>query len=132
MEEVYAQRIEMPAAGQSQFESWQPRQFLRPCLLLLLRESPAHGYDLLERLREFGLERDAGGLYRTLRAMEHQGLVASEWEPSSAGPDRRRYRLTVRGEGRLEAWAGGLQEMRESLDSFGDRFRRSARSLEAG
>ncbi len=27
-----------------------PKNFLRPCVLLLLREQPAHGYDLLERL----------------------------------------------------------------------------------
>jgi len=27
-----------------------PKNFLRPCLLLLLRERPAHGYELRERL----------------------------------------------------------------------------------
>ena len=31
-----------------------PRNFVRPCVLLLLREHPAHGYDLLERLKVFG------------------------------------------------------------------------------
>ena len=102
---------------------WQPRQFLRPCLLLLLRESTAHGYDLLERLREFGIERDAGGLYRTLRAMEHEGLVASWWEPSTAGPDRRRYRLITAGEAELSAAAAGLAELRAALDYFLDRWR---------
>ncbi len=63
--------------------------------------------------------------------MEHEDLVVSDWEPSTSGPDRRRYRLTQRGEARLEAWAAGLEEMRASLDRFGDRFRQSSRTLEA-
>src|SRR5918992_1317651 len=48
-----------------------PRNFLRPCVLLLLREEPAHGYDLLQRLRQFGFMRDdPGRLYRALSALE--------------------------------------------------------------
>ena len=40
-----------------------PKNFLRPCLLLLLREQAAHGYQLLDRLRAFGFEgSDPGGL----------------------------------------------------------------------
>nr|MBA3788699.1 helix-turn-helix transcriptional regulator [Actinomycetota bacterium] len=69
-----------------------PKSFLRPCLLLLLREQPAHGYELLERLRPLGFAGDdPGGLYRTLRALERDGLVHSAWEPSQSGPNRRIY-----------------------------------------
>lgn len=96
----------------------QPKNFLRPCLLLLLKESPAHGYDLLERLREFGLDREPGGLYRSLRAMEHEGLVSSSWEASFTGPDRRRYQLTAAGERCLDAWAAALRETKRGLDVF--------------
>lgn len=101
----------------------QPKKFLQPVLLLLLRESPAHGYDLLERLDEFGLEREPGGLYRNLRAMEHRGLVASSWEASFIGPDRRRYELTPVGERWLDAWASTLDETRRVLDVFLSRIR---------
>ena len=75
-----------------------PRNFLRPCILLLLRESPAHGYDLLERAKAFGFTgSDPGGLYRALRALEAEGLVRSAWEPSPEGPDRRIYEITREG-----------------------------------
>lgn len=113
--------------GSEAADSWHPRQFLRPCLLLLLGESTAHGYDLLEKLRDFGLERDAGGLYRTLRAMEHEGLVVSQWEASSAGPDRRIYSLTDRGRRRLHDWTRGLAETQQSIDRFLKRFGALAR-----
>lgn len=108
-------------------ESWHPRQYLRPCLLLLLHESTAHGYDLLERLREFGIERDAGGLYRTLRLMEHEGLVTSDWESSTTGPDRRRYEITERGSARLATWALGLSETQASIERFLARLERATR-----
>src|SRR5689334_7369049 len=84
-----------------------PRNFLRPCLLLLIREQPSHGYDLLVRLDRLGFRRvDPGRLYRTLRAMEHERLVESSWELSVAGPSRRTYELSEDGEDWLHAWAG--------------------------
>ena len=51
-----------------------PRNFLRPCVLLLLREEPAHGYDLLERLRPLGFTRDDPGLAALAPALSAQGL----------------------------------------------------------
>ncbi|GAC1473402.1 MAG: hypothetical protein PVS3B2_17900 [Candidatus Dormibacteraceae bacterium] len=110
----------MPADMQA-VDGGQPRNFLRPCLLLLLRESPAHGYDLLERLRAFQSERDAGGLYRTLRALEHEGLVTSSWEPSYTGPDRRNYSLTSLGRKHLDSWARTLEETHRTVGSFLER-----------
>src|SRR3954465_8303132 len=75
-----------------------PKNFLRPCILLLLREQPAHGYELLERLRAFGFSgTDPGGLYRALRALETDGLVHSAWEASTLGPERRIYEITRAG-----------------------------------
>jgi poly-beta-hydroxybutyrate-responsive repressor len=89
---------------QCHWEGGPPRNFLRACLLLLLREHAGHGYDLLARLRDFGLDKDPGGVYRTLRALEREGLLYSAWEASSAGPARRGYELTWEGE-ELLAWA---------------------------
>ena len=96
-----------------------PKNFLRPCLLLLLHERPAHGYDLRERLRPLGFSRDdPGRLYRALRTLEAAGLVESRWQPSSGGPDRRTYELTPAGEDRLRDAAAELKAMHAILDTF--------------
>jgi poly-beta-hydroxybutyrate-responsive repressor len=100
-----------------------PKNFLRPCLLLLLREQQAHGYELLERLRPFGFEgSDPGGLYRSLRKLEGEGLVHSAWEPSSFGPARRIYEITRAGMEELHDRAKGLAEARGTLDTFLGRY----------
>lgn len=100
-----------------------PRNFLRPCLLLLLREQPSHGYELLERLRPLGLAGDdPGGLYRALRSLERDGLVRSGWASSAAGPDRRIYELTRAGMEELHRLAKSLAAASASLDVFLSRY----------
>ena len=100
-----------------------PKRFLRPCLLLLLREQPSHGYELLDRLHAFGFERDdPGGLYRSLRALEREGLVRGAWEPSREGPPRRIYELTRRGMERLHMEAKALARTQSALDRFLSRY----------
>ena len=100
-----------------------PKNFLRPCLLLLLREQPAHGYDLIERLRPLGFNRDdPGRLYRALRSLENDGLVRSVWEDSSSGPERRIYQLTREGMETLHASVAALRQAHELLGGFVSRY----------
>ncbi len=92
-------------------------------MLLLLRESPAHGYDLVERLRVFGFGgEDPGRLYRILRALESERLVRSAWQASAHGPDRRIYVLTGRGMEVLHEQVGALRATTRVLDTFVSRY----------
>lgn len=93
-----------------------PRHYLKPCLLLLLAEGPSHGYELLEHVRQLGIHgAEPGGLYRYLRAMEHEELVSSWWEPSQSGPARRTYVLTDAGKVALKVSVESLREVRALL-----------------
>ncbi len=115
---------EVEAADSCRCDGGQPKNFARPCLLLLLAEAPAHGYELMERLRPFGFEvNDPGSVYKSLRQMEQDGLVTSAWELSNRGPARRVYSLTSDGRDLLGAWALTLQQNREILDQFLERYR---------
>jgi PadR family transcriptional regulator PadR len=107
---------------------WQVRarveRFVEPSLLLLLREHPLHGYELIERLSEFGGEArvDVGNLYRLLRALEAEGIVSSEWSAELPGPAKRTYELTEEGRRLLDHWAEALREARGNVQSFLDRY----------
>jgi len=87
-------------------------RFLEPTLLLLLHHAPSHGYTLLERLAEFGLEDlDPSMVYRTLRDMESRGWVTSLWDDEqSQGPPRRVYYLSAEGDEALALWIQDLEE----------------------
>ena len=108
-----------------------PRNYLRPSLLLLIAEGTSHGYELLDHLAGIGLDRmDAGGMYRSLRAMDEEGLVRSTWEPSTSGPARRNYELTEAGRGALREYAAAIAEVADFLAAYGDRYRRIAGSAD--
>lgn len=94
-------------------------RFGEPTVLLLLRERPVHGYELLEQLPELTGERvDMGNLYRFLRVLEAEGIVSSEWDDEAAGPSKRIYELTPEGRALLDRWAEALGEARERIDGF--------------
>ena len=99
----------------------QPKNFLQPCLLLLLFQRPSHGYDLLDRLTQAGLSigaPDPAAVYRTLRQMEREGLVVSRWDPSTHGPPRRTYELSSEGEDLLHTWIHSIRQNRQVLDRY--------------
>ncbi len=105
-----------------------PRDHFRASLLLVLRELPVHGYDVPALLAPLGLGgTDRGFVYRTLRAMEGDGLVESAWDPSPAGPARRTYTVTAAGEEWSEAATAVLREADRHMARWLGRYRALAR-----
>ncbi len=87
--------------------------------LVVLREESSYGYDLMERLEEFGFEEiNPGTLYKTLRQMENEGLCVSELETSGDGLERRTFSITDAGESYLTAWAEGCKRYQNVMDCF--------------
>jgi PadR family transcriptional regulator PadR len=96
-------------------------RFLEPCLLLLLHCNEAHGYELLEGLKQFGFEQnpmDSSTVYRILRALEEREFVASHWDTGGAGPARRLYTITEDGDRYLAWWVADLRETDRMLHHF--------------
>jgi len=95
--------------------------FLQPCLLVMLHRNEAHGYNLLNGLEEFGFrpgQKDPSLIYRALREMEEIGLVTSEWDEESLGPQRRVYQITQEGESYLDGWIADLRRTRQEIDTL--------------
>jgi poly-beta-hydroxybutyrate-responsive repressor len=98
-------------------------RFAEPAVLLLLRERPAHGYELLEQLPSLTGERvDMGNLYRFLRVLERDGIVTSAWDDEAPGPSKRIYELTDEGRALLDHWASALEVSQTRLNAFLTRY----------
>ena len=79
---------------------------------------PMYGYQIAKRLEHGGalLSGKQSALYPVLRNLDSAGLLASEVEPSVAGPPRRYYRITDAGREALQAWCGSWNETRDFVD----------------
>jgi DNA-binding PadR family transcriptional regulator len=123
---TYSGRQKWSSAVAHDFENdvAHPRALLAPCLLLLLAESPGHGYELMERLKPLGFDWGGPGpIYRELRALENAGLVASAWSAPRAGPVPRVYELTAEGGDALDRCAANVVGLSGLLDQFLGRHR---------
>jgi len=95
------------------------KNFVVPVLLLLLKNWNSHGYELMQRLTEFGFKSiDQGNFYRILRQLEKENLVKSTWDTSSGGPAKRIYSITDAGIKYLELWAHSLEQYQNMLNQF--------------
>ena len=93
-------------------------------MLLLLAEGRSHGYQLAEDLEALlGEGRvDFGNLYRLLRSLEEEGLVASTWSEEAPGPQKRVYGLTGEGAALLDAWAASLRARSDRINELLARY----------
>lgn len=86
----------------------------QPTILTILAASdkPLHGYVIVQKAAESpmfgGKKPDATGVYRTLKSMEANGLVSSEWNSPKAGPAKRSFVLTDEGRLTLRRWIDSL------------------------
>jgi len=93
-------------------------------VLLVLRDSPGHGYELLEQLQTLmPAERiDMGNLYRILRSLERDGLVDSTWDDTAPGPAKRIYVITQSGRRVLGQWVEAFTKIERQIEQFRKRY----------
>lgn len=103
-------------------------RFVEPVVLLMLSEKgQSYGYDLAGRLEHYALTDAAiegAALYRTLRRLEANGYVKSEWDVQESGPARRVYLLTADGERHLREWGEVLDHLAKAMGRFVRKVRR--------
>lgn len=117
-------------ANHFETEMARPRELLAPSLLLLLAESPGHGYELMERLRPLGFDWGGPGpIYRDLRSLEDAGLITSDWFVSQSGPGRRVYEITPLGRESLDRSVAGVLGLQRLIAEYQARVSAIARPM---
>ncbi len=97
-------------------------------LLAAIRRSESYGYELVQRIRDAGLDRVAEpSVYGTLRRLESQQLIRSRLVPSKQGPARRYYDLTTAGRDALEQMISSWTEITKAVDHLVDTSRKRKR-----
>jgi PadR family transcriptional regulator PadR len=94
------------------------RGVLDLCLLAVMAEGPAYGYEMTKRLRERGLGIvGEGSIYPLLARLEREGLVETERAASNGGPPRKYYRPSRAGRRALDEGIAEWRAARDALDA---------------
>ena len=92
------------------------RGVLDLCLLAVIDEGPAYGYEMTKRLRARGMSIvGEGSIYPLLGRLERDELVGARRETSNGGPPRKYYSLTPEGKRSL---ATGTEEWKTARDAI--------------
>ena len=94
------------------------RGVLDLCLLAVVKDEPAYGYEMTKRLRARGLSIvGEGSIYPLLGRLERNGLVETHRAASNGGPPRKYYRASRKGRRALAAGVSEWQATREAVDA---------------
>ena len=88
-------------------------------ILKIIASDKVYVADMLRRLRTTEFATQEGTLYPLLSKLRREGLVDYEWQESDAGPPRKYYKLTAKGQSQLgelnEYWA----QINTTIDELG-------------
>lgn len=94
------------------------------CLLALLDDGEAYGYELAGRLAELEIGAVPGGsLYPALLRLEAAGHLQANWKAGDGGPGRKYYRLTASGRRTLARESESWRAFAGAVDGLLDRSR---------
>jgi PadR family transcriptional regulator PadR len=94
------------------------RGVLDLCLLAVVVDEPAYGYEMTRRLRDRGLSSvGEGSIYPLLGRLEREGLVETHRAASDGGPPRKYYRASPSGHRALANGVRVWRDVRGEVDS---------------
>ncbi|WP_042351326.1 PadR family transcriptional regulator [Bacillus massiliigorillae] len=91
---------------------------LEGCLLSIISKKETYGYEMTEKLSEYGFTMvSEGSIYPLLLRMKKEGLVTiTQKKPSSGGPMRKYYSLTAEGIEALEQFKKNWAAISQSVN----------------
>jgi PadR family transcriptional regulator PadR len=88
-------------------------------ILRIVSGATVYAADILERLAGTDFATQEGTLYPLLSKLRREELVDYEWRESEAGPPRKYYRLTAKGDERLSELAAYWRRINLTIERMG-------------
>lgn len=95
------------------------------CVLAVINQSELYGYEISERLSQYGFGKIAEGtIYPLLLRLEKNELITATYRISEVGPKRKYYRLTPAGITELHQFIRNYQELHTAVEQLLEDSRR--------
>lgn len=108
-------------------------RFIQPSILLTLNREKMHGFSVYKKLIESDVIDykgiDPTGLYRTLKKMEENGLLNSEWETDDTAKPVKVYSITEEGRHCLKNWQTTLSLYKKDIESLENAVAESLKAI---
>lgn len=92
---------------------------LEGCILKIIEQEETYGYEIVNRLQEYGFsEAKEGTLYPLLLRLEKKKLIRGSFKESPLGPKRKYYTLTDEGKKSIAQFDTAWQEVKRSVDQI--------------
>lgn len=96
--------------------------FLEYCIMLSLDKHEAYTSDIIQAMRDGGLEVVEGTIYPLLARLKNNNMLGYRWEESTQGPPRKYFFLTDDGRsmlGELEHAFGEINDLVNHIKKIG-------------
>ncbi|WP_026023084.1 PadR family transcriptional regulator [Paenisporosarcina sp. TG20] len=94
---------------------------LEGCLLAIINRGETYGYEMIEKLEEFGFYMvSEGSIYPVLMRMQKESLVTTVMKASPNGPNRKYYSITELGKDELADYQARWKELSQAVNALFD------------
>ena len=114
-----------PYADEISIEEWKSqikRGTLEFCILLMIRQKPCYGYDLISQLEKWPiLTAKESTIYPLLRRLLKEDYLSAFWQDSAEGlPPRKYYTITDKGREYLSAMSEEWNNLLSAIAELGN------------
>ncbi|MGN0711606.1 MAG: PadR family transcriptional regulator [Anaerovoracaceae bacterium] len=90
---------------------------LEGCILKVISERETYGYEISEKLHEYGFsDISEGTVYPLLLRLEKNGLITAQYRQSPVGPKRKYFSISEAGEKEMEAFYASWTELEGAIN----------------
>lgn len=84
----------MASDNNDNIKSQMYKGYIEYCILMIIKSRTTYSLDIINALKEAGLDIVEGTLYPLLTRMKNKNLLSYTWRESQAGPPRKYYKIT--------------------------------------
>lgn len=89
------------------------------CILAIIKNGEIYGYELATKLEQHGFDSfSEGTIYPLLIRMQKEGLLSTTFRKSTAGPKRKYYSLTEKGEQELAEFLQRWEQLSQAVNNI--------------
>lgn len=90
---------------------------LEGCILKVISHNETYGYEISEKLKEYGfIDISEGTIYPLLLRLEKNGLITAEYKQSPVGPKRKYFSVSPKGTEEMEAFCRSWLELSRAIN----------------